>query len=111
MTPTGNSRRSSLSKPVFVYAAMLVATVGAFWLIRSAGESLVAPETGQGLRPANFAASSASLMHVLLALAVIIVVARAMGSLFKRFNQPPVIGEVIAGILLGPSLLGRVAPD
>ena len=43
-------------------------------------------------------------MHVLLALAVIIVVARTMGMLFKRFKQPPVIGEVIAGILLGPSL-------
>jgi Kef-type K+ transport system membrane component KefB len=38
--------------------------------------------------------------------AVVIVVARAVGALFQRFHQPPVIGEVVAGIALGPSLLG-----
>ncbi len=42
---------------------------------------------------------------------VIIITARVMGVLFKRFNQPAVIGEVVGGILLGPSLLGRIAPD
>jgi Kef-type K+ transport system membrane component KefB len=38
--------------------------------------------------------------------AVVIVVARIAGALFRRIGQPPVIGEVIAGIALGPSLLG-----
>lgn len=33
-------------------------------------------------------------------------VARMVGALFRRFHQPPVIGEVVAGIALGPSLLG-----
>ncbi len=33
-------------------------------------------------------------------------VARAAGALFRRIHQPPVIGEVVAGIALGPSLLG-----
>lgn len=52
------------------------------------------------------------LVHVLVALVVIVTAARAMGYLFTRFlGQPRVIGEVVAGILLGPSLLGRVAPD
>ena len=37
--------------------------------------------------------------------AVVIVVARLAGALFKRIGQPPVIGEVIAGIALGPSVL------
>lgn len=37
---------------------------------------------------------------------MVIVLARAVGALFRRIGQPPVIGEVIAGILLGPSLLG-----
>src|SRR4029077_17653617 len=32
------------------------------------------------------------------------------GALFRRIGQPPVIGEIVAGILLGPSLLGAVAP-
>jgi len=49
-------------------------------------------------------------LHVLLTLAVVIAAARAVGLLFRRLGQPPVIGEVIAGILLGPSLLGHVWP-
>lgn len=49
--------------------------------------------------------------NVLLALAVIIVVARVMGYLFKKINQPPVMGEVIGGILLGPSFLAQIAPS
>lgn len=56
-------------------------------------------------------AHGGSLLEVLLALAAIIVVARLLGMAFKRLHQPAVIGEVIAGLALGPSLLGRVAPD
>jgi Kef-type K+ transport system membrane component KefB len=44
--------------------------------------------------------------RVLLAMAVIVVVARLMGRLFARFHQPPVVGEIVGGILLGPTLLG-----
>ncbi|HTA89675.1 MAG TPA: cation:proton antiporter [Polyangiaceae bacterium] len=41
---------------------------------------------------------------------VIIVAARAVAFAARRLGQPAVIAEVLAGILLGPSLLGRVAP-
>lgn len=41
---------------------------------------------------------------------VIVGVARLVGVLMRRFGQPQVIGEVIAGLLLGPSFLGWVAP-
>ena len=51
------------------------------------------------------------LVKVLLAMTVIIITARLVGFLFRRFNQPAVIGEVVGGILLGPSLLGRIAPE
>src|SRR6185436_15193465 len=51
------------------------------------------------------------LLRVLLALSVVVVTARVIGSLFKYIGQPAVMGEVFGGILLGPSLLGRVAPD
>jgi len=50
------------------------------------------------------------LVSVLLALTVIMVTARLLGLLFARINQPAVIGEIIGGIVLGPSLLGRIAP-
>jgi Kef-type K+ transport system membrane component KefB len=47
---------------------------------------------------------------LLLQVIVIVLAARLLGTLFLRIGQPPVIGEMIAGILLGPSLLGMVAP-
>jgi Kef-type K+ transport system membrane component KefB len=51
-----------------------------------------------------------TIFHILLALSAVIAVGRLLGRLFRRIHQPPVIGEVLAGILLGPSLLGRIAP-
>ena len=42
---------------------------------------------------------------------VILIVARLVGWLFYKFHQPRVVGEMVAGILLGPSLLGWLAPD
>ena len=52
-----------------------------------------------------------SLALTLLQIIVIVVCGRALGLLFKRLGQPAVIGEIAAGILLGPSLFGRVAPE
>jgi len=49
-------------------------------------------------------------INVLLALAVVVIVGRLLGHVLWKVRQPPVIGEVLAGILLGPSLLGRLSP-
>jgi Kef-type K+ transport system membrane component KefB len=43
---------------------------------------------------------------VLVDLAIIVAVARLVGGLFVRLQQPRVVGEIVAGILLGPTLLG-----
>jgi Kef-type K+ transport system membrane component KefB len=48
--------------------------------------------------------------HVVLALSVVVAAGRALGRAATAIGQPPVIGEVLSGILLGPSLLGLVAP-
>lgn len=61
----------------------------------------------------------ASMMHnikhplaILLAqIITIIFVARLFGWLFKKIGQPSVIGEIIAGIVLGPSLIGMYFPE
>jgi Kef-type K+ transport system membrane component KefB len=50
------------------------------------------------------------LFHVLLAIAVVVIAGRTVGLIVGRIGQPPVMGEVLAGILLGPSLLGALAP-
>jgi Kef-type K+ transport system membrane component KefB/nucleotide-binding universal stress UspA family protein len=43
-------------------------------------------------------------------LALLLAAARVLGELMKRLRQPAVIGELLAGVLLGPSLLGWAAP-
>lgn len=45
-----------------------------------------------------------------LQLAVILAACKLAGSAAQRLGQPPVVGEMIAGVVLGPSLLGRMAP-
>lgn len=50
------------------------------------------------------------MLLLLLQLVVILAVARACASLFARIGQPPVVGEMFAGIMLGPSLFGALAP-
>lgn len=55
--------------------------------------------------------ATAHAAHIFLQLTVIIAVCRVCGMLMRRIGQPPVIGEMVAGVLLGPSLLGAVAPD
>jgi Kef-type K+ transport system membrane component KefB len=93
------------------YALLLAAAVGGFYVVRQLGRPLTAPAPlapGFGGGPAKLQLDT--LMHVLLALAAVIVTARLVGLVFAQLKQPAVIGEVLAGILLGPSLLGRVAP-
>ena len=51
------------------------------------------------------------LLTVILQLIVIIAVSRLFGALFRRFGQPQVCGEIAAGLILGPSLLGGLFPD
>jgi Kef-type K+ transport system membrane component KefB/nucleotide-binding universal stress UspA family protein len=48
---------------------------------------------------------------VLLQVLIVIGLSRVVGLVFRWLNQPLVIGEIVAGIMLGPSLFGWVAPD
>ncbi|MDD4683928.1 MAG: cation:proton antiporter [Bacteroidales bacterium] len=48
---------------------------------------------------------------LILQIITIIAVSRVFGFLFKKIGQPVVIGEILAGIVLGPSLLGFHYPD
>jgi len=97
---------------MLAYPLMIAGAIGLFLLVRAAGATLVAPppavsgDTAPGAVPGN----ADVLLHVLLALVVVIIAARALGALCKRLHQPPVIGEVIAGLLLGPSFLGALSP-
>ena len=48
---------------------------------------------------------------LLLQIITIIIVARIFGWIFRKIGQPSVIGEIIAGIFLGPSLIGHYFPE
>jgi len=58
------------------------------------------------------AASTEMLIATAMAgIALILIAGSLLGNLMKRFRQPPVIGEIAAGILLGPSVLGLFPGD
>jgi Kef-type K+ transport system membrane component KefB len=95
-----------LIRAVIGYGFMVAFTIGVFLLIRSRGESLVAPPPVNAVPVGTTIKEDDIFIRVLVALAAIIVLGQMLARLFVYLSQPPVIGEVVAGILLGPSLLG-----
>jgi Kef-type K+ transport system membrane component KefB len=79
------------------------------------GRDIIIPSSDKG----QWAEFITSLVHnlkhplaVLLAqIVTIIFVARFLGVIFKKIGQPSVIGEIIAGIILGPSFIGMYFPE
>jgi Kef-type K+ transport system membrane component KefB len=55
--------------------------------------------------------STLPLGHLFLQIAVILITCKICSFIMRRVGQPTVIGEMIAGVFLGPSLLGLLAPD
>ena len=60
--------------------------------------------------PVIFAAS-VDQSSILLSLLVILAAAKIMAEIFERLRQPAVVGEILAGVVIGPSLLGWAAPS
>ena len=90
-----------------------------YWIISKgkfleASKTIVTPESGNGSWNDFLASMQHNLqdpLAILLAqIITIILVARFFGWVFKKIGQPSVIGEIIAGIVLGPSLLGMYFP-
>lgn len=61
--------------------------------------------------PDFFAAVTSDHSNVLLALFVMLVAAKIMAEVFERLKQPAVVGEILAGVIVGPSVLGWVVPS
>lgn len=107
------------------YSFVLLAFVAAAYIILQMGATLEEPAlasaaAGVGFSLTDIAAQmwrqieynfSHPIARLLLQILVIVVAARLLGRLFKRMGQPAVIGEVAAGIALGPSLLGAALPE
>ena len=99
------------------YVLLLFAAILAFLMIQQIGQTLQAPA---GLVTAISETSPTStwppakidvVVHVLATLASVIGLGNLLAWGLRRIHQPAVIGEVIAGILLGPSVLGLFSPE
>ncbi|HXS20010.1 MAG TPA: cation:proton antiporter [Steroidobacteraceae bacterium] len=60
-----------------------------------------------GLHPSELGASAAIFLSQIM---VLLVVGRLLGELLSRWGQPPVMGQLLAGVVLGPSFLGHFFP-
>ncbi|HEY6245020.1 MAG TPA: cation:proton antiporter, partial [Pyrinomonadaceae bacterium] len=109
-----NSRPRSTN--YLYYVVLLIVFAVGLWLVLSRGSSLKPPlEPGSALTNAptstgyqtspNPAETRSPVSILLLQMVVIIIIARLFGALFRRIGQPPVMGEMVAGITLGPSVL------
>lgn len=103
----------------FFYLVTLAIGIGGFYAVRAIGEKASeslpvasSTETAQVITSTVDASKKVDVtFHVLATLATVIAVGFVLGKLFHFIGQPPVIGEVVAGICLGPSLLGMLNPD
>lgn len=68
------------------------------WIVAADEASAAAPLSGD------------QVLVFLVQVVILVGVARALGTIMKRLGQPPVVGELLAGVLLGPSLFGIVWP-
>jgi Kef-type K+ transport system membrane component KefB len=99
---------------IFYLATLLMAGAAIAWVLHlggalpSPGGEAVAVDKAAA---AGHAAATNDLTRLFVQLLVIIIASRLMGWLFSRLGQPSVVGEMAAGILLGPSLFGLLAPD
>lgn len=55
--------------------------------------------------------SNTDLAAVVVALAALVLSAHLLGHVFERLRQPRLVGEILAGVLLGPFVLGALAPE
>ncbi len=89
------------------YGLMIVGAAVILSFVHNYGATLVAPPP---FTPKSLAGATATkpeiFMHVLIALTAVIVTGLILAKCFLYLGQPPVIGEVVAGIVLGPSFLG-----
>lgn len=55
--------------------------------------------------------SHSDVIHLLIQLATMLIAGRFFAEIARHFKQPAVIGEIIAGILIGPTVLGMISPE
>lgn len=98
---------------LFVGVVWLSARIGAtYYHIDTQSAAPIVPSSAwQNFTDSVAHHGSSTIGLLLLQIIVILTVARLVGVLFRHIGQPQVIGEIVAGILLGPSILGALWPE
>jgi Kef-type K+ transport system membrane component KefB len=110
---TDEEHKSSPWRMTVIYGVIAIGFTAAILAVLKYGQTLSPAVAANSEATAKLGSTSHSLSplyHVLLALVSILLLGRWMGKLFVYFKQPRVIGEMVAGIMLGPSLLGQIWP-
>ena len=96
---------------VATYALLVGIPTALVFVLLHFGERL--PAATGTVAPPRAVGAGAPLDLGLLTLQIVVVVAaaRLAGGILARFGQPRVVGEMAAGLMLGPSVLGRIAPS
>ena len=106
--------RSMLPTPgrgLAVAAALVAGAIALLGLAFAAGWLTAEPTAASGsVPPAAGPAQAHLIWRLLLAIAVVCALATACGRLARLVGQPPVVGEIVAGLVLGPSLIGSLTP-
>lgn len=135
-TPLLNSSPPG-TKTYLYYVILLIMFAAGIWFILARGSALNANRPPANAPPASAAATPATptatptaaatpqayldkvlrlnlrsaLSILLLQIIVIMVAAKLCAVLFRKIGQPPVMGEMVAGLVLGPSVLGLLSPS
>lgn len=98
---------------LFVGVVWLSARIGAtYYHIDTQSAAPIVPSSAwQNFTDSVAHHGSSTIGLLLLQIIVILTVARLVGGVFRHIGQPQVIGEIVAGILLGPSILGALWPE
>jgi Kef-type K+ transport system membrane component KefB len=109
-----------IAKQAFLYGGLIIVFGGLIYFLLHHGNRIynaTLPDLPRGKildkgNSANIFQNNLqeALPRLLLQIVIIITITRTVGILFKRIGQPAVIGETVAGLLLGPSLFGLLFP-
>src|SRR3954470_16232575 len=100
-------------RTIAFYGAMIAAALVILNFILRAGTGLNAPKAEGGAEALGgkpLVDTHEVIWKFLLASVLIIVASRLVGALFRKIDQPQVMGEIVAGVILGPSVLGALFP-
>jgi hypothetical protein len=112
--------KNKLKNTIFYFAVTGGFTALIFWIVSKGklleiGRNITASVSKESFFNQFLESITHNLSHplaiLLLQIITIIITARLFGWLFRKIGQPSVIGEIIAGIFLGPSVVGMYFPE